>query len=174
MRKLFWLIGLVVVQGIVSVVILIAISRDGDFSRLKWLNEMAVRSRSLIVSTSPKPATQSHPRPVSKTRPRHGRIAADRVIHATGYGAMPSSAESITQGQLMALDAAQLDAERNLAAMLAGVDLDAARLGTQHKLDKYVVSDATQAHLTGARVVKTRYQADGSVEVDMAIDLSDE
>ena len=93
------------------------------------------------------------------------------VIRATGYGVMPTESGSYAQGQLLALDAAQLDAERNLAATIAGLKIKARRHSDRHTVDEYDIEETVRAKLKGARVVEVRNQPDGSVEVEMEIGL---
>jgi len=167
--------ALILVQFIVVGLFVMVYARPDDPTRFAWLNEFGARGRSILTET-PKHAAQGVKalcsRLTSDAGPKIGEVDAGlAVLRATGYGVMPTQATSVAQGQLMALDAAQLDAERNLVATLAGAKIKSERSGDKHMLDQYKVHETARAHLLGAKVVDTRYQADGSVEVDMEVKL---
>jgi len=93
------------------------------------------------------------------------------VIRATGRGALPPTAETYPQAKLMALAAAELDAERAIVATLHGARLRSRRRADRHILTDYVVEEAVEGSLKGVRVVGTRTLSDGNIEVDMELRL---
>lgn len=95
---------------------------------------------------------------------------ASRGVVATGVGVPPDDAEG-TEARLMAVRAAKIDALRNLAEMVYGVKIDAVTTIRDFVTEHDEVSADVEAFLRGAEVTDTRYLSDGSVEVDVGIDL---
>lgn len=93
------------------------------------------------------------------------------VIRVTGRGVSPGKVESYAQGQLMAMGAAQLDAERILAGTVNGVQLDSERTLRGFIQRSYKVKERVSACLKGARIVGTRFLSNGVAEVEMELPL---
>jgi len=92
-------------------------------------------------------------------------------IYATGIGAPPAQPASAAQARAMAERAAYVVALRNLLEAVKGVRVD-----SESTVENFMVtSDVIRTHVDGivrgARITKTRYMADGSVEVQVAMPL---
>jgi len=96
----------------------------------------------------------------------------DGAIRVTGYGAAPPDAASPAQARLMAIGAAKLDAQRQLAVVLRGVDVEAASASADYVQTRYTVSEETHVFLKGIRVLSTRFFEDGTAEVDLEVVLA--
>lgn len=97
--------------------------------------------------------------------------AGDGVYRVTGQGATPENAQSKAQARLMAVRAAEMDAHRKLAELLAGVDITATSATKDYVQESYRVTERTQALLRGAHVKETRFSPDGIAEVDVELVL---
>jgi hypothetical protein len=95
----------------------------------------------------------------------------DGIIRATGRGTLPSDAESYPQAKLIAIGAAELDAQRILASTLRGIKVNSRRITDRYALKDYTVEENVKAALRGASTTDTRFLEDGNVEVDMEIHL---
>ena len=95
----------------------------------------------------------------------------DGVIRATGHGALPVASQTYPQAKLMAVGAAQLDAERILAATLRGAMITSKRRLENYIQKEYIVEENVNAMIHGAQVTDVRVLADGNVEVDMELRL---
>lgn len=96
------------------------------------------------------------------------------VIEVTGTGAVRCDANlSQAQQKLMAKRAALLDAYRQILEQVRGVRIDS-QTTVQDLIVEYDEIEAKiNGHIKGIRVLNTRYVADGTVEVDMALRISD-
>lgn len=94
-----------------------------------------------------------------------------QLIMATGQGVAPRDAESVEQGRLLAERAAEIDAKRQLLERIGGVRVD----GSTYVRDFVTQYDEIRAEVNGivqgARRVDTRYNDDGTVEVDVEVPL---
>ncbi|MEE9500426.1 MAG: LPP20 family lipoprotein, partial [Candidatus Omnitrophota bacterium] len=95
---------------------------------------------------------------------------ASRGVVATGSGVPPENAKG-PEARLMAVRAAKIDALRNLAERVYGVKIDAVTSIRDFVTERDEVRADVEAFLRGAEVTDTRYLSDGSVEVDVGIDL---
>ncbi len=95
---------------------------------------------------------------------------ASRGVVATGAGVPPENAKE-TEARLMAIRAAKIDALRNLAERVYGVKINAVTSIRDFVTERDEVRADVEALLRGAEVTDTRYLSDGSVEVDVGIDL---
>jgi hypothetical protein len=71
----------------------------------------------------------------------------------------------------MAERAAKLDALRNLAEKVYGVRIDSTTTVQNFVTQNDQVRADVEVFLKGAEVTETRYKPDGSVEVDVTLDL---
>lgn len=94
------------------------------------------------------------------------------VFRVTGYGVAPQNTASPEQARLMAIGAARLDAERQLALLLKGADVQASSDSTEYALNNYRVSETTRSFLKGMRVMETRYGEGGIAEMDVEVVLA--
>lgn len=93
------------------------------------------------------------------------------TVKAVGNGAPPGSAVNPAQARLLAERAAKLDAYRNLLEQAYGV-----RISTDTSVRDFITQNDSirtrvDGYIQGARVVNTRYEPDGAVQVDMEIVL---
>ncbi len=95
----------------------------------------------------------------------------DGVIRATGHGALPVASQSYPQAKLMAVGAAELDAQRILAATLRGAMITSKRKLENYIQKEYIVEENVHAMIHGAQVTDVRVMPDGNVEVDMELRL---
>lgn len=107
--------------------------------------------------------TAEEPTPVFEAK------SAEDVYRVTGYGAAPSSVANPAQARLMAIGAAELDAQRRLSALLAGRSVSAESESADFVQQRGVVSQSTRAFIKGARVIGTRYSSEGIAEVDLEL-----
>ena len=96
-----------------------------------------------------------------------------RTIKATGRGAPNLNAPSPAAARIGAEKAAELDALRNILAVLKGVQVSSAKTVN----DAMVASEETKAKLEGEakgfKRVATRYFNDGGVEIDVEMSIAD-
>lgn len=95
----------------------------------------------------------------------------DGIVRATGRGTLPTDAGSYPQAKLMAIGAAELDAQRILASTLKGLKVKSRRVTDRYALKDYTVEENVRAALRGAKTTDTRFLPDGNVEIDMEIHL---
>lgn len=92
-------------------------------------------------------------------------------IHATGIGAPPSQTMNAAQARAMTERAAFVVALRNLLETVKGVRVDSESVVENYMVKSDVIKTRVDGIVRGARVVKTRYMSDGSVEVEVAMPL---
>lgn len=92
------------------------------------------------------------------------------IIKATGAGAPPKDAPA-PQARLMATRAAELDAYRNLAENIGGVELTSKTFVKDFVTASDEIKTKFDGFIKGAKVTEVRDLEDGSVEVDMEIAL---
>ncbi len=91
-------------------------------------------------------------------------------LKATGTGIAPGNASG-AEAVLMAERAAEVDARRNLAEQVYGVQIDSTTTVEDFVVQNDEVKTKVKTFLRGARKVDTRFLPDGSVEVDVEIPL---
>lgn len=96
---------------------------------------------------------------------------AEDIFTATGRGAPPADVPE-SQAKLLALRAAKVDAFRNLAEMVWGLELDARTRVRDFVVDKDRIYTEVHAFIQGAEVKRERTLADGLAEVEVELDLS--
>lgn len=92
------------------------------------------------------------------------------AIKVTGAGAPPESG-SPAQKRLMAKRAAIADGYRQLAEQINGVKVDAETVVQNYVVANDTVKTQVSALIKGARMSPPRYLSDGSIEVDMTLNL---
>ncbi len=95
----------------------------------------------------------------------------DGVIRVTGHGALPVASQTYPQAKLMAVGAAELDAQRILAATLRGAMITSKRKLENYIQKEYIVEENVNAMIHGAQVTDVRVMPDGNVQVDMELRL---
>ena len=96
------------------------------------------------------------------------------VITAIGIGAPPPNPANVAQARAMAIRAAIVDAQRNLASTVHGVAISAEETVENNIMSSSVVRTKVEGMLKGARQVgQPKYMSDGSVEVTVAMRRSD-
>ena len=92
------------------------------------------------------------------------------VLKVTGTGAAPAKG-SVAQKRLMARRAAIADGYRQFAELINGVRVDSETIVRDFVTESDTIRTQVSALVKGARMGDTRYMSDGSVEVDMMLDL---
>jgi hypothetical protein len=92
-------------------------------------------------------------------------------IFATGIGAPPSYPTNAAQARAMTERAAYVVALRNLLETVKGVRVDSESIVENFMVKSDVIKTRVDGIVKGARIVKTRYLSDGSVEVQVGIPL---
>ncbi|MFH1850972.1 MAG: hypothetical protein ABIA75_01365 [Candidatus Neomarinimicrobiota bacterium] len=97
---------------------------------------------------------------------------SQRIITATGIGAIPEYAVNAGQARAMAIRAAKADARRQLVEMVNGITLTSETTMRNRMADE-VVKESVSGVITGAyQVGEVRYLSDTSVELTMAVSMS--
>lgn len=92
------------------------------------------------------------------------------TMKVTGSGAPPTKG-SAAQKRLMARRAAIADGYRQLAELINGVRVDAETIVRDFVTESDTIRTQVSALIKGAKIGDTRYLSDGSVEVDMMLDM---
>jgi len=92
-------------------------------------------------------------------------------IYATGIGAPPAQPINAAQARAMAERAAYVVALRNLLEAVKGVRVDSESTVENFMVTNDVIRTRVDGIVKGARIVKTQYMSDGSVEVQVAMPL---
>jgi hypothetical protein len=92
-------------------------------------------------------------------------------IFATGIGAPPSFSSNAAQARAMSERAAFVVALRNLLETVKGVRVDSESVVENYMVKSDVIKTRVDGIVKGARIVKTKYLSDGSVEVQVAMPL---
>ena len=92
------------------------------------------------------------------------------VITVTGTGLVPRGAVG-AQGRVWARTAAIADAQRQMAAAIDGVQVDAETTVKQLTLESDVVKTTISAKVRGARIVAENFTSDGAYEVTMQMPM---
>ena len=90
-------------------------------------------------------------------------------ITATGIGAPPAQPANAAQARAMAERAAFVVALRNLLEIVKGVRVDSETVVENFMVKSDVIRTRVDGTVRGARIVKTQYMSDGSVEVQVAM-----
>lgn len=93
------------------------------------------------------------------------------VIRATGGGVAPSRARTQAQARMMARRAAIVDAYRQLAEYVGGVNIDGETTVNMAEVTSDVIRTRVNATIRGARIVKEGVTSDGGYEVTMEVPL---
>lgn len=94
-------------------------------------------------------------------------------IVATGYGVAPADAETPAQGRLLAERAAELDAKRQLLERIGGVQVSSSTSVRDFITQYDEIRTGVDGIIRGAHRVDTRYNDDGTVEVDVEAPLDE-
>lgn len=92
-------------------------------------------------------------------------------VYATGIGAPPAQAVNAAQARAMAERAAVVVAYRNLLEIVKGVRVDSETMVENFMTKSDIIRTRVDGIVKGARIVKTQYMSDGSVEVSVAMPL---
>ncbi len=92
-------------------------------------------------------------------------------IHATGIGAPPARAANAAQARAMAQRAAFVVALRNLLEVVKGVRVDSESIIENFMVKSDVIRTRVDGIVKGARIIRTQYMSDGSVEVQVVMPL---
>lgn len=95
----------------------------------------------------------------------------DGYIDTIGIGAPPEKYYGKPQARPMALQAAQVDAYRNLLEIVKGVQIDSQTIVKDFVMDSDVIKASVSGLVKGAKVVKKTYLSDGTVEVTVRMGL---
>ncbi len=93
------------------------------------------------------------------------------AIYATGIGAPPAQSVNAAQARAMAERAAYVVALRNLLETVKGVRVDSESIVENFMVKSDVIRTRVDGIVKGARIVKTSYLSDGSVEIQVAMPL---
>lgn len=93
-------------------------------------------------------------------------------VYATGIGAPPATAANPAQARAMAVRAAQVVAYRNLLEIIKGVRVDSETVVENFMTKSDIIRTRVDGIVKGARIVRTQYMSDGSVEVQLAMPLA--
>ncbi|HYA86227.1 MAG TPA: LPP20 family lipoprotein [Nitrospirota bacterium] len=92
-------------------------------------------------------------------------------VFATGIGAPPSQPVNAAQARAMTERAAFVVALRNLLETVKGVRVDSESVVENFMVKSDVIKTRVDGIVRGARIVKTQYMSDGSVEVLVAMSM---
>jgi len=98
---------------------------------------------------------------------------SQRVITATGIGAIPANAPNVGAARANAIRAAKLDAWRNLVEAVKAVRVTSETTVSNNMVESDVIRTQVTAMVQGAQQVgEVKYLSDASVEVTMAVPMS--
>src|SRR6266498_1968392 len=92
-------------------------------------------------------------------------------ISATGIGAPPANPANAAQARAMAERAAFVVALKNLLEIVKGVRVDSETVVENFMVKSDIIRTRVDGIVKGARIVKTSYMSDGSVEIIVAMPL---
>ena len=95
----------------------------------------------------------------------------DGYITVEGYGVAPANARTAGQARAMARRAAQLDAYRNIAEAVQGVNVDGETTVEEAMVTSDVIRTKVSALVKGARIVSEHAESDGSSVVPVRAPL---
>lgn len=93
------------------------------------------------------------------------------TIQVTGTGVAPANAVNAAQARIMARRAAVVDAQRNIAEQISGVQVDADTLVENYMTTSDTVRTKVSAVVRGARIISENYTSDGAYEVVMEVPI---
>lgn len=106
---------------------------------------------------------------------QNGRIGWDKgnqgTIEAVGTGLPPANAFSAAQARMLARRAAVVDAYRNLAETVQGVQVDSETTMQNLAISNDLVKTKVSGLVKGARIIREIPQSDGSYQVVMSINM---
>ena len=91
--------------------------------------------------------------------------------HVTGSG-MAGDVQTLGQARLMAKRAAEADANRQLLEAAKGVHITSNTTVEDFMTKNDYISSRVEGVIRGAQVIDTRYNSDGTCEVDKRIDMN--
>ncbi len=98
---------------------------------------------------------------------------SQRVITATGIGAVPPNAPNVGAARANAIRAAKVDALRNLIEAVKAVRVTSETAVSNNMVESDVIRTQVEAMIRGAQQVgDVRYLSDASVELTMAVPMS--
>lgn len=98
---------------------------------------------------------------------------SQRVITATGIGAVPPNAPNVGAARANAIRAAKVDALRNLIEAVKAVRVTSETAVSNNMVESDVIRTQVEAMVRGAQQVgEVKYLSDASVEVTMAVPMS--
>ncbi len=92
-------------------------------------------------------------------------------VYATGIGVPPAHPVSAAQARPMAERAAFADALRNLLATVKGVRVDSETVVENFMTKSDIIRTHVEGIVKGARIIKTKYLSDGSVETLLSMPM---
>ncbi|MBN1515691.1 LPP20 family lipoprotein [Candidatus Sumerlaeota bacterium] len=110
---------------------------------------------------------ESQPMPASEVED----LWYTKTIKATGAGVPPAGKEETAQGRRLAERAALEDARRQLLELILGVEIKSATHVRDFVTESDEINSRVKGFLRGAYKTETRQLDDGSVEVDIEINL---
>ena len=128
----------------------------------------------MLVALSTAAWAQSAPAWAATEATENGKINySQRVITATGIGAVPANAPNVGAARANAIRAAQLDALRNLVEVVKGVRVNSETTIENSMVSSDVIRTSVEGMVRGAtRVGDVKYLSDSSVEVTMQVPMS--
>lgn len=101
-----------------------------------------------------------------------GRVSWDQgVIEAIGTGVPPTNATSMAQSRALTRRAAIVEAYRNLAETIQGVQVDSETTMANLQINSDIVKTKVSGLIRGAKIIREQAMADGSYQVVMSIKL---
>ena len=94
------------------------------------------------------------------------------ILTAVGIGAPPERFYGKPQARPMAMRAAQVDAYRKLLEVAQGVRINATTTVRDYAVESDVVRTQVEGLVRGARIAKTEYLSDGTVEVTVVMPMT--
>ena len=128
----------------------------------------------MLVALSTAAWAQSAPAWAATESSENGQINySQRVITATGIGAVPANAPNVGAARANAIRAAQLDALRNLVEVVKGVRVNSETTVENSMVSSDIIRTSVEGMVRGAtRVGDVKYLSDSSVEVTMQVPMS--
>ena len=93
------------------------------------------------------------------------------TVEAVGFGAPISNAANYAQAKILARRAAIVDAYRNLAEIIEGVQIDSETTMVNAMIANDTIETRVQGLIKNARITKEEVGSDGSYQVQIAVDL---
>lgn len=126
----------------------------------------------MVVMGRPVAAQSSNPADAVETFGQGAINWTTGEVSATGIGAPPAAAANPAQSRAMAVRAAQVVAYRNLLEIVKGVRVDSETVVENFMTKSDVIRTRVDGIVKNARIVRTQYLSDGSVEVLVAMPLA--